>query len=532
MKRIMVQCRTAVDRNAVRRETIDGVEHVIISSSTLPDDIVMNGGLYPADEIAKSFESLELTLAPVEHPHINGQFISASDPRAIHEFHAGAFNINVRRENGRVHVDKCINVTEARKTDRGKRLLDRIDELENSSDPRPIHTSVGVFLMPEELSEPKTNAEGDEFTWVARDMVFDHDAILLDSTGAAQPHQGVGMAVNSKGEEIEVQVNTITASRRLPLAPSDTTWDSGEAIKRVREAIGAEDEPNATYGRYHLWFDSEQSENFGAYKLPFVDIIDGEAMAVPNALRNASARLNQTDGPSDAERERIRGIIDGYLNELKDNQSVSELHSAVMDALERAAFDAGFIEELFTDRVIFWSKDQLFEVPFMLDPEGAATIVGIPVPVNREVTYIPKTNQSEGDAMKELMLKALADAGITVNAEISDDELLAKYNELQANQSEGGDTGVEITNALQSLTQKIDGLEAKMNSVETAELDRLAEVVANSGKYPGMDAEAAKLLGVDKLKELAANCQSAFGLSPVINSGTSEAHAAPADMPE
>ena len=43
--RIMIQCRTTVNRDAVRRESIDGVEHIIVSSSTLPDDIVMNGGL-------------------------------------------------------------------------------------------------------------------------------------------------------------------------------------------------------------------------------------------------------------------------------------------------------------------------------------------------------------------------------------------------------------------------------------------------------------------------------------------------------
>ena len=132
----MVQCRTAINRDAVRRESIDGVEHIIVSSSTLPDDIVMNGGLYPADEIADSFKSLELTLAPIEHPSINGQFISANDPRAIHGFHAGAFNMNVKQADGRVHIDKYINVSEAMKTDRGKRLLDRIDELENNADAR------------------------------------------------------------------------------------------------------------------------------------------------------------------------------------------------------------------------------------------------------------------------------------------------------------------------------------------------------------------------------------------------------------
>lgn len=548
--RVMIQCRTAVNRDAVRRQSIDGVEHIIVSSATLPDDVVMNGGLYPADEIAKSFETLELTLAPVEHPQIDGQFISANDPRAIHDFHAGAFNMNVRREDGRVWIDKFINVAEARKTDRGKRLLDRIDELENNDNPRSIHTSVGVFVTPDELPEPKTNAEGDEYTWVARDMIFDHDAILLDSVGAAQPHQGVGVAVNRKGEECRVDqftVNAVTASRRLPLAPSATTWDKSEADQRVREAVGAEDAPNATYGRYHLWFDEDQSENFGAYKLPFVDIIDGRAHAVPNALRNAAARLSQTSGPSDAEKERIRSIIDSYLNELRDNNmSFSQVHQSVMEALEKSAIDADWIEELFDDRVIFWSKEDLFEVPFVVDEQGITTIVGVPLPVERNVTFTPKTNHSEGDAMRELMLNALAAAGITVNADISDADLLAQYNELQANQSEGDGAGAgdddgiaevvanAVAAATKPLADQIDGLQAKLNSADDAELTRLADLVGNSDKFPGLDVEGAKKLGIDTLKGMAANCAPAYGVSPVVNAGTGadESLDAPADMPE
>ena len=43
-KKIMMQCRTLVNKDAVKRVTIDGAEHIIVSSATLPDDIVMNGG--------------------------------------------------------------------------------------------------------------------------------------------------------------------------------------------------------------------------------------------------------------------------------------------------------------------------------------------------------------------------------------------------------------------------------------------------------------------------------------------------------
>lgn len=455
-KPVMIQCRTLVNRDAVTRRSIDGVEHIIVSSSTLPDDIVMNGGLYPAEEIAKSFESLELTLAPVEHPTIDNQFISATDPRAIHDFHAGAFNMNVRRENGRVHIDKFINVAEAMKTDRGKRLLDRIEELETNSDPRPIHTSVGVFVSAEELSEPQTNAAGDEFTWIARDMVFDHDAILLDSVGAAQPHQGVGVAVN-KG--VEFSVNSFTVD------PDDST-------------------PPAKFDRL-------------------------------SALAG-----NQEDG-----------------------MSFDKIRQSVHEALGQSAIDVDWIEELFTDRVVFWSGDQLFQVSFIIDNEGLTTIVGIPLPVERDVTFTPKTNQSEGDAMRELMLKALAAKGITANADISDVDLMAQYNELQANTSDSNDaSGADdkdglaevVANALKPLAEQITGLQAKINATDDAELTRLADIVGNSEKYPGLDVDGAKKLGIDTLKNMSANCAVAYGVSGQFHNnaaGAGDDFAAPADMP-
>ena len=56
----------------------------------------------------------------------------------------------------------------------------------------------------------------------------------------------------------------------------------------------------------------------------------------------------------------------------------------------------------------------------------------------------------------------------------------------------------------------------------------------NSGKYPGLDEESAKLLGLEKLKEMAANCGVSYGVSPMVNnkSNTDEAFQAPSDMPK
>jgi len=430
-----------VDRTAVSRKSIGGVEHIIVSSHTLPDDIVMNGGLYPADEIAASFATLERTLAPVEHPtDADGNFISANDPVAIHNYYAGAFNENVRQEDGRVSIDKVINVQEALKTDRGKRLLDRIEELETNSDPRPVHTSTGVFLEVEELDGPQTNAAGLEYTWIARNMVFDHDAILLESVAAAQPHQGVGMGVNAAGDTVDVQQALVTID-----ADIDTDMSHGE----IRDALDT--------------------------------------------------------------------------------------------AIRQAPLDGDWVADVFEETVVFVAGDLYFSAPYLMEGR-IARIVGIPLPVERDVAYVPKTNQ-KGDAMKELMLAALAAAGVTVNADMTDDDLLIAYNKLQATQNSddagaaSDDTGLAdvVNNALKPVVEKLEGLEAKINQKDTDETDRLAEIVGNSDKYAGLDVEAAKKLDLDTLKGMAANCGNAHGIPlTVVNGGKSEddTFAAPSEMPE
>ena len=187
---LRVNIRSRVVNSAIRRETRNGREVIVVPSATLPDNVVMNQVKYPADVIAKSYQTIDNTPAPLGHPMVNGKFISAQSPEGINLGWIGAHNTNVRRENGRVFVDKVIDVEVAKRHPRGEDLLAAINEQ------KPIHTSTGVMLetMPE---------QGEGYDRIATNMVFDHDAILLDEPGAATPEQGVGIYVNSQGEEVD-----------------------------------------------------------------------------------------------------------------------------------------------------------------------------------------------------------------------------------------------------------------------------------------------------------------------------------------
>lgn len=223
--RVNIHC--VVNNSAIRREKRNGKDYIIVPSATLPDDVVMNGIKYPATEIEKAFNTLDRTFAPLGHPVVNGDFVSAFEPEAINDYYVGAHNENVRRENGRVFLDKAIDVEVANRTEKGRQLLDAINKGE------PIHTSTGVFLEVDEVNESA-------YKKVAKNLYFDHDAILIGEAGAATPEQGVGMMVNStQTARIGNTTGLLVVNSYLENVEDEVEWAAlrlVETVKRAEEA--------------------------------------------------------------------------------------------------------------------------------------------------------------------------------------------------------------------------------------------------------------------------------------------------------
>ena len=191
---MQVNVTTQVNSKQIRKITHNNREHWVLPSYTLPANVIMNGGLYPASEIDAHYQGLEGTLAPLGHPQVDGQFVSAFSPEGINVGHVGAFNRNVKKAGNRVYLEKWIDVEVAARTPEGQELLERVEALSRGDDVPPIHTSVAVFLERLEANEEQ-QAAGAE--WVAKITGMDHDAILLHEVGAATPEQGVGLMVNA-----------------------------------------------------------------------------------------------------------------------------------------------------------------------------------------------------------------------------------------------------------------------------------------------------------------------------------------------
>ncbi|EAA4008704.1 hypothetical protein EG929_15645 [Salmonella enterica] len=191
---MQVNITTKVNSQSIRRETYNGREHLVLPSYTLPANVVMNGGLYTAEEIDAHYQGLEGTLAPLGHPQVNGQFVSAFSPEGINAGHIGAWNRNVKKSGNRIYVEKWVDVARAEESEGGKELLERVAAIERGDDVPPIHTSVAAFL---DQLEPNEQQRATGAEWVAKIHSMDHDAILLHEVGAATPEQGVGLMVNA-----------------------------------------------------------------------------------------------------------------------------------------------------------------------------------------------------------------------------------------------------------------------------------------------------------------------------------------------
>jgi hypothetical protein len=114
---------------------------------------------------------------------------------------------------------------------------------------------------------------------------------------------------------------SVTSFQDLPLADQDREWDGGAAEKRVRKWADAEDEPNQKYRDAHVWYDSDNKDNFTAYKLLIADVIDGKLKVVPRGVMAAGGIMNGARGGVDLPKgdiDRVKSHLAKYYEKMGD----------------------------------------------------------------------------------------------------------------------------------------------------------------------------------------------------------------------
>lgn len=340
-EQVRVNLRAAVNAADIRTEMYNGREHLVLPSYTLPDDVIMNGGLYPHGEIEASYNSLENTPAPLGHPQLDGEYISAYHPAAINAYHGGAFNRNVKRVGNRIYLEKFVDVEFAKTNARGQELLSAIEAR------TPIHTSTGVLLN----QEPVANAAEVGYRWIARNMRFDHDAILINETGAATPDQGVGLFVN--------------VDEAVPLA-EPTEQETGliqKILNMLRSHVVSEPAPAPITN-------TEASE---------MTLEELQAALDAQSAKQAAA-LNEALAPIQTELATVTAANAALAAQLKANTDAAEAEKKTAVAEEFGVVVANSL------------SGEALDAMFAKCAKAAPLIPGMPV-----------TNKSEGDSMSRLI---------------------------------------------------------------------------------------------------------------------------------
>ncbi len=183
MPTVYRQLAVELDTSALRRETFEGREHVVVPAVLLVGDIVIQASgsagpeLVPAEELAKAPAAWNGRPVLTDHP-TNGL---ANDPRTLEAMSFGQL-FNSRFDDGRLKTEVWADI--------GK--VDKLgsDFIANAEAGTIMENSVGVFMTLQEVSGVRN---GKEFVGIWRDIVPEHLAVLpQDVKGACGIVDGCG----------------------------------------------------------------------------------------------------------------------------------------------------------------------------------------------------------------------------------------------------------------------------------------------------------------------------------------------------
>ncbi|HIB3266206.1 DUF2213 domain-containing protein [Citrobacter sp. FDAARGOS_156] len=350
MKRNRVNVLTVVNSDSkITTETIDGKPHIVVRGVTpVVDDIVMNRKLYPAAEIEKAYNTLERNPMPLGHPKVDGKHVSARDVRAVNNYHVGAWLQNVSHKDGKVSGDMYVDRQYAESSDKGKRLVNRLDEMAAGTNVDPIHISTGLLY-----SGIAANGEskGKKYNEIATNMMFDHVAVLLDEPGAGTPSEGVGIFVNADGDEQEIEVVNLadgsdcTREGLLNKAKFFFTNASNFSFSDIERAISDKLREGRTDDKW-LWPESVWPDTFiyrddaKYFKQKYLIDDDGKAVFVGEpveVVRKPTEYEIKTNGENDPMKELIINALQaaGKPTEGKSDAELMDAYNQL--AAEKAA---------------------------------------------------------------------------------------------------------------------------------------------------------------------------------------------------
>jgi hypothetical protein len=125
------------------------------------------------------------------------------------------------------------------------------------------------------------------------------------------------------GEEEDLIEKSVVPFKSYGLLDEDTAWRASSAKKRLRNWAGGPNKEDVDFKKYRkgfTQFDENDADNFGAYKLPHHDVVDGEVKTVWRGVAAAMGVLLGARGGVDIPEDERRGVY----NHLKRHYSEFE----------------------------------------------------------------------------------------------------------------------------------------------------------------------------------------------------------------
>lgn len=181
----------------IRREMLDGVEHVVAPASMLEEGVWKGAGdagvptYYPAQSLMNSVSGWDHKPLVVYHPKKKGKHVTACSPDILNTRKIGVL-LNTRHDD-KLRTEAWINPQRADQVDR------RIMQAVNAN--KVMELSTGMYADVELASG---EFEGKSYEQVAHNLYPDHLAILPDQKGAYSVKSGGGLLqVHSDPDEPE-----------------------------------------------------------------------------------------------------------------------------------------------------------------------------------------------------------------------------------------------------------------------------------------------------------------------------------------
>jgi len=168
----------SVNSGGVRREELEGREHLVVPVKAVEEG-VLDGGFLAANVIEESEAGWNGVPVTAGHPKQNGQFISANQPEVHQNLAFGKF-FDADAEAGEMEGELWLDVEKAEElADDGFEKAKRaIEQLENGED-----VAVSTSYIPTEREENPGKYDGQPYQHEISAIHPDHIAALPDSQG-------------------------------------------------------------------------------------------------------------------------------------------------------------------------------------------------------------------------------------------------------------------------------------------------------------------------------------------------------------